>query len=367
MLLSKIRSINHNINQEILFVFSEKEKCKAYSLNNSFNALGVIVSTTPYINSGLYIALSVKDLSRLSEGDIILFRPNGYLKILYKSDSLDNCLFVTEQCNNKCLMCSQPPRLNDDFDYYFKLNSKLIELLPQELETLGITGGEPTLIGIKLIELLKIIKFHLQNTSIQLLSNGRNFANLDYTKRISEINLPNLLFGIPFHSDFYKDHDYIAQSVGAYSETLKGLYNLARMDQNIELRIVVNKINYKRLFQISEYIFKNLSFVSHIAFMALEYTGYVPKNNEKIWVDPVIYGNELEKAVLNLKSWGMNVSIFNLPLCLTNKPLYNFVKKSISDWKIHYFEQCNNCILKEDCGGDFGTSLRHSNNISAIT
>jgi His-Xaa-Ser system radical SAM maturase HxsC len=366
MLLSKIRSIKHNVNQEILFVFSEKEICKAYSLDNIFNAFDVIVSTTPYIDHGLYIALSLKDISSLSEGDIILFRPNGYLKILYKSDSLDNSLFVTEQCNNKCLMCSQPPRLNDDFDYYFKLNSKLIEILPQELETLGITGGEPTLIGIRLIELLKALKIRLHKTSIQLLSNGRLFSNLEYTKRISGISLPNLLFGIPFHSDYYRDHDYIAQSNRAYSETLKGLYNLARMDQNIELRIVINKINYKRLFQISEYIFKNLSFVSHIAFMALEYTGYVPKNNEKIWIDPVIYRNELEKAVLNLNSWGMNVSIFNLPLCLTNKPLYKFVKKSISDWKIHYFEQCNNCILREDCGGDFGTSLRHSKNISAI-
>jgi hypothetical protein len=100
--------------------------------------------------------------------------------------------------------------------------------------------------------------------------------------------------------------------------------------------------------------------------MAMEYTGFVPRNNNKIWIDPIDYSIELENAVTNLASWGMNVSIFNLPLCLLNKNLYKYAKKSISDWKTKYFDVCNNCLLREDCGGDFGTSMKHSINIKAV-
>jgi His-Xaa-Ser system radical SAM maturase HxsC len=372
MLLSSIKSSNHNINQEILVVFSEDNVSKGYNLSddNSPNlSFDIIVSKNEYeigrINK--HIILSLEDINKLSNGDIFLFRPNGTINRIYNCLSKDNILFVTEQCNNHCLMCSQPPRIKDDIDYYFNLNSKLIRILPKELVKLCINGGEPTLLGGKLLDLLSKIAIQLPCTSIHLLTNGRYFSDINYSKQIAQIELHDLLIGIPLHSDFYKDHDYIAQSNGAYYDTLKGLYNLARFNQKIELRIVLNKVNYKRLHKIAEYIFRNLTFVSHIAFMGMEYTGFVTKNYEKIWIDPTTYRNELENAVLYLDSWGLRVSIFNLPLCLMNKSLYKFTRKSISDWKIKYFETCNSCIVKEDCGGDFGTSIKHSQNINAIT
>ncbi len=371
MLLSSIKSSNHNINQEILIAFSESEVSKGYYLNENDNSrlpFDIIVSIQDYKinNTNKHLFLTSEEVSKFSNGDIILFHPNGSIKLIYKSKSQDNALFVTEQCNNHCLMCSQPPHIKDDIDYYYNLNTKLIDLLPHELIKLGISGGEPTLLGERLYHLLNKIAIHLPNTSIHLLTNGRRFDNINYTKLIAQIEMHDLLIGIPFHSDYYKDHDFIAQANGAYYETLKGLYNLARFEQNIELRIVINQVNYKRLPQISEYIFRNMPFVSHVAFMALEYTGLVPKNNKKIWIDPIVYKDELEKAVINLDSWGINVSVFNLPLCLINNGLYKYARKSISDWKVKYFETCNSCILKEDCGGDFGTSLQHSSNIAAI-
>jgi His-Xaa-Ser system radical SAM maturase HxsC len=371
MQFSSIKSSSHNINQEILIVFSKDKVSKGYILqNNTGSDLSFDVLISKNLNEVIpkikFIFLFPDDIVKLSDGDILLFSRNGLISLIYKSKSQDNTLFVTEQCNNRCLMCSQPPRIKDDINYYYNLNSKLIDLLPQDLIKLGITGGEPTLLGEKLLHLLSKILVRLPSTAIYLLTNGKLFANMIYAKQFSQVELHNVLFGIPFHSDFYKEHDFIAQSNGAYYETLKGLYNLARFNQNIELRVVINKLNYKRLPKISEYIFKNLPFVTHVAFMALEYTGFVPKNNNKIWIDPVVYINELKTAVLYLAAWGMNVSIYNLPLCLLDKTLYKYAKKSISEWKVEYFETCQNCILKKDCGGDFGTSLKHSSNILAI-
>jgi His-Xaa-Ser system radical SAM maturase HxsC len=369
MLNNTIKCLQHNVFQETLIVYSSNEiligKC---FVDNSDEQIKIQIGfeTNNLQLDSKYILLNKDDLNCIESGDILLFRPNGTIRIIFSENSQDNVLFLTEQCNNHCLMCSQPPKSRDDIDYFYWLNSKLIDLLPLSLAKIGITGGEPTLLKDKLICLLSQIENRLPEIEIQLLSNGRNFEDINYVHAISEIGLKKLLIGIPLHSDYYLDHDYIAQSENAFNQTLKGLYNLARYNFNIELRVVINKINHARLHKISEYIFRNLPFVYHVAFMGMEYTGLVPKNNKEIWIDPIDYKDELKKSVLNLSLWGMNVSIFNLPLCLIDESLYIYTQKSISDWKIKYFEQCDVCILRFNCGGDFGTSLKYSSNITPV-
>lgn len=364
-----INCVQHNLFQEVLIVYSCTNiltgLCFVNDSNEQFQ-IHIVFDIENIYPELKYILLNKDDLNNIEVGDVLLFRPNGTIRIIYKVNSQDNVLFLTEQCNNHCLMCSQPPKRKNDIDYYYCLNLKLIDLLPASLLKLGITGGEPTLLSEKLFRILNQIENKFPNIEIQLLSNGRNFDDINYVRRLSEIKLNNLIIGIPLHSDFYGDHDFIAQSENAFNQTLKGLYNLARYGFNIELRVIVNKVNFSRLNMISDYIFKNLPFVCHVAFMGMEYIGLVPKNNEKIWIDPVEYKDELKKAVLNLSTWGMNVSIFNLPLCLIDKSLHSYTKKSISDWKIKYFNDCEDCILKDDCGGDFGTSLKYSSNIFPV-
>jgi len=363
---STIRSFKSSIDKEALIIFGGNQISIGHYFSEPLvDSFKILIGTDININSidTEFLLLKEEDLINITIGDILLFRPNGTIRKIYNSKSEDNVLFLTEQCNNYCLMCSQPPRKTDDIDYYFSLNTLLIKLLPKNIAKLGISGGEPTLLKKKLVILLEQIKSCLPETAIYLLSNGKNFDDISYVQEISEIGLNDFVIGIPFHSDFYKDHDLITQSQDSYNRTLKGLYNLARFNLNIELRVVINKINYSRLYQISNYIFHNLPFVCHVAFMGMEYTGLVPKNKKEIWIDQTEYNTQLKNAVLNLASWGIYVSVFNLPLCLVEKTLHQYVKKSISDWKVEYFEQCINCVLKADCGGDFGTSLKHSVNI----
>ena len=53
--------------------------------------------------------------------------------------SNDNTLFVTEQCNNRCIMCCQPPQTADDIDALFQENIKRIKTAPKTLPIIGIT------------------------------------------------------------------------------------------------------------------------------------------------------------------------------------------------------------------------------------
>lgn len=280
------------------------------------------------------------------------------IKTEFNIYSNDNSLFVTAQCNNKCLMCSQPPSKKNDIEVLFKRNLDIIESAPPELKDIGITGGEPTLLGNKLFELIEKIKYKFPDSQIHILSNGRMFKDKVYAKKLTEIGKGVVLLGIPLHSDYVNDHDYIAQVKGSYYETMKGLYNLGEYGMNIELRIVINKINYNRLPRFSDFIYKNLPFVKYISFMGLEDTGYTIKNHDKIWVEPQEYSIFLEKAVINLATWGLDVSIFNLPHCCINESLHEFARKSISDWKVKYLPCCDMCSLKNECSGLFATSKR---------
>ncbi len=54
---------------------------------------------------------------------------------------------------------------------------------------------------------------------------------------------------------------------------------------------------------------------------------------------------------LNMR--GMNVSIYNLPLCYLNQKLWPLARKSISDYKDVYLELCTTCSQLENCGGLF--------------
>lgn len=272
-------------------------------------------------------------------------------------NSNDNALFVTGQCNNCCIMCAQPPSQKDDLDFQMEKNLALVSAAPLELKSIGITGGEPTLLGGRLFSLIGHIRTSLPDTEIHLLTNGRIFQDIHFVRHLAEeYGAEKILLGIPLHADNAVDHDRITGVKGSFNETMRGLYNLGRFDFGIELRVVITKQNYKRLAQIGNFIYRNLPFVEFISLMGLEYTGCVIKNKDIVWIEPRVYAPELEIIVRQLADWRMDVSVFNLPLCLLPQSIWPYARKSISDWKNVYIDDCQKCSVREMCCGLFGTS-----------
>lgn len=276
----------------------------------------------------------------------------------FRIESNDNTLFTTAQCNNNCLMCCQPPLTANDIDELFERNVAIINRAPKGITQVGISGGEPALLGERLPELIRHIRFQLPDADIHLLSNGRNFKDIAYTKSVVEASEGKLFVGVPLHSDYYRDHDIIAGAKDAYNEAIAGIFNLSALGACVELRIVINKLNYKRLPQMADFIQKNLPFVGWIAFMSMEHIGHAVTNERTIWVEPIEYVKHLETAVMTLAQWNMDVAIYNIPLCLLPKTLYEFTKQSISDWKTKYLPECDACSLKSQCCGLFVTSQK---------
>lgn len=284
----------------------------------------------------------------------------------FRIDSNDNTLFTTARCNNNCIMCCQPPLDNDDIEELYQRNIEIINRAPKNIPVVGISGGEPTLLGDKLVDLIRHIRQTLPDSDIHILSNGRNFKDIEYTRKVVEAADDKLFVGVPLHSDYYRDHDIIAGAKEAYNETIAGIFNLGALGAVIELRIVINKLNYMRLPQMADFIHKNLPFVAWTAFMAMEHIGHAVSNERNVWVEPINYADKLAEAVLTLAQWRKEVAIYNVPLCLIPEQIHRFAQKSISDWKNKYLPECNQCSLKSKCCGLFATSKKPFKGLKAI-
>lgn len=288
------------------------------------------------------------------------------MKERFEINSNSNVLFVTEQCNNHCIMCCQPPEKDDDVDIFFNRNVKLVKSAPKATKVVCITGGEPALAGKRLFELIALVVEELPDTDIHILSNGRAFINNDFAHQLKIVGGNKVFVGVPIHSYYYRDHDRIAGAKGAFNETMLGLYNLADEGIPIELRVVINKLNYKRLPQLAQYIFKNLYFISWMAFMGMEDTGWATKNADMVWVEPMEYVPQLCMAVTELDDWNIPTAIYNIPLCLLPLQYHRFATRSISDWKTRYLDICLKCTVKDKCCGLFGTSKRTYKGLSPL-
>jgi len=336
-------------------------------LNNLNDCIGILSNRSIENNFNLPTIENVSTFEDLSEGDIIVANPDGNINTLYRVNANHNTLFVTERCNSNCLMCSQPPKNKDDISRLNNINRKLIPLIPKNCHELGISGGEPTLMGIHFFETLEALKANLPDTEIHVLSNGRSFSRIEMAERLAKIEYSRLMIGIPLYSDYYQSHDYIVQAKDAFNQTVIGIHNLARFNQRIEIRVVLHKLSIPRLTKLARYIYKNFPFVEHVTFMGLEYVGYTPYNIDKLWIDPADYINELGEAVEFLAGQGMKVSIYNSQLCVLPENLWEYSRKSISDWKNSYLPECSKCTKLEQCGGLFTWNLKkHSDKIKSF-
>jgi len=305
-------------------------------------------------------------LGLLKDGDIVLMEPDGNVNILWDTDSEHNSILATQDCNCHCIMC--PQLCQKDSEGLLELNMRLISLLdPKKTQRVGITGGEPTLLGQGLVDLIAACKKRAPKASVTLLTNGRTLKDLDLVKRLVDVGHPDLCVCIPLYADNDKEHDRIMGAKGSFYETVKGITNLALFGQKVEIRNVVHALTDKRLPQYADFIYRNFPFAAHIALMGMEVTGLAMKNLEKLWVDPVEYVPQLRIAVKELHRRALNVSVYNLQLCILPTELWRFSRRSISTWKNVYLDECGTCEFKEECAGFFETSGDwHSKHIHAL-
>ena len=309
-----------------------------------------IITTHPIVPGNTKPYVLIDSIEDFHEGDVVVLNQKGEIIFVYEITSCHNAIMATERCNHRCIMCPQPPVLQEKDKTQFNL--KLISLMDKDTQEIGITGGEPTLIGDKLFILIRQIQKQLPKASISILSNGVKFADKEYAMKLAKCRHQDLQIDIPLFSDITEEHNRIV-GANTFYKTVQGLYNLALFRQRIGLRIVVHKQTYKRLPQFADFIYHNFPFVSQVAFMQMETTGLAKENFDDLWIDPYDYNEQLREAVLLLADRGMKPYIYNAQLCVLPEDSRCYAQQSISDWKDIYIPECEGCALKGQCAGFF--------------
>lgn len=289
----------------------------------------------------------------LELGDIVLPRPEkNEVMVLYRESDLHHSVFVTNRCNSYCLMCSQPPTQYDD-PWLLEEAEQIVRHIKRSPLSLGITGGEPLLLGKSLRRLIDAIVDHHPSTSIDVLTNGRLFSEESVAQEVLHDLNANISWMIPLygHADFL--HDYVVQSHGAFAETLDGLLTLQEYGQPVQLRIVLIKPVLEQLEGLCNFIGRNLPFVREVALMACEPIGFALANREQCNVDIAEWQETLLKAAKALERHRVPYLLMNAPLCGLPQTLWPAARRSISDWKNTYATACEGCAVKSSCSGLF--------------
>jgi His-Xaa-Ser system radical SAM maturase HxsC len=330
-----------------------------------------VVSDDPVRVAGAFkgrlVAVPLK-YNYLADGDVLGFdHSSRKFRTLFRRNSAHNSFLVTERCNNYCLMCSQPPKDVDDRWILSEIRESL-PLIDPATRALTFTGGETLSDGEEFIALLKECRDRLPATSIQVLTNGRAFANSRIVDAWKAIGHPNLMAAIPVYASVDHLHDHVVQAKGAFDETVLGILKLKDRGQRVEIRVVLHALTAPIIEETGRWIARNLPFVDHVALMGLENTGFAIANDAMLWMDPMDYGDGLARAVDHLSSAGVSVSIYNLPKCVLPRSIWAHAVQSISDWKNDFVEECGRCDEKSNCSGFFTTGRpRFSRGVRAIT
>jgi len=323
-----------------------------------YSKLSVDCIVTHNSNSNNNGSIYIKEKLDIYEGDI-LFLGLKQARVIFSVQSKTNSIFATVRCNSNCLMCSQPPLEHDDLDENLAIWDTAIDYMPENMDYIGITGGEPTILGIRLTQLLNKLTTKYPNILIDILSNGRRLS-VQYLSELHRIHKPyNIKWCIPIYSDVDYIHDYIVQGNNAFWQTTRGLSQVYSAGFQSEIRIVLHTLSLARLEQLAKYITLNYPYVNHVALMGLENIGYTLYHNKLLTIDNYEdYIYKVSKAIIILRNFNINVSLYNIPLCHVPEELREYCRKSISEWKNSYHSDCHSCSKINECAGFFTWNLK---------
>ncbi len=311
---------------------------------------------------------SSQKLKEYHNYDVFELWENGTLLNCYDDSSTDNYFFVTGQCNSNCVMCPSPDASRKDAD--MANIEKLINIanhISSDAPHLTITGGEPFMAGEKIFDFIRTLKDKFDQTEFLLLTNGRIFAIDKYVELLKENAPEDITLAIPIHGSCSEKHDAITQAKGSFNQTLLGVKKLLASGFAIEIRLVACNLNVDDFGNIANLIVDQLPGIKYVSVMAPEMTGSAYINRDRVWKPYSQIFTDIEASLLHMIKNGIDVKLYNFPLCTVSKKYRTLCEKSISPNKIRFAEVCERCKLKDACGGIFaGTFMLEKDDLKAI-
>ena len=291
--------------------------------------------------------------------DSFLILEDGSFIPSYREKDEDFTLFLSSKCNSNCLMCP-----SSEYSRRFGTGPDaeqamlIARHIPTRAKHITITGGEPFLFN-GLIDILRYFKEDAYHGPILLLTNGRALSIESVFNRFREAVPSHLIAAVPLHAPNPELHDFITQAEGSFIQTCKGISNLISIGCNVEIRIVVSKMNAKCLLDICRLISQRFIGVLRVVFVGLEMSGNAARNNESVWIDYWESFPAMKAGIDFLIEKGIDVLVYNYPLCSVEERYRCLCRKSISEGKVRFFPACSGCSMKRSCGGFFQSAMHY--------
>jgi His-Xaa-Ser system radical SAM maturase HxsC len=284
------------------------------------------------------------------DGDVVLVIPRSQrVERLIRAGSPHNTLLVTEQCDQLCVMCSQPPKKTHN-DRFPMLTAAA--LLAPDKSVLGITGGEPTLYKDQLLGMLEHVLAQRPDLEFQILSNGQHFDDCD-VERLRNPIYRHVQWGVPLYAAGPDLHDQIVGKKGAFVRLQKSFALLIAAGASVELRTVLLSSNVGELPVLARYVAARLRFVDTWSIMQLENIGFARGRWSQLYVDHSANFAPIAEALNIAALHGVNARLFNFARCTVPVEFREYAVASISDWKRRYARACDRCAERGRCSGFF--------------
>lgn len=300
--------------------------------------------------SGSQGVFSIANSQEPIVGDVVLLDPHSRrAERLLRAGSAHNTLLVTERCDQLCVMCSQPPKKQhiDRFDEF-----EAACLLAPEGQTIGISGGEPTLFLDRLIPFLHNVLSGRPDLSFHVLSNGQHIDR-SHVEDLSSTLMQRVTWGIPLYGADAQLHDGIVDKEGAFDRLLKSFSWLMLAGARIELRTVLMRDTLAGLQELARLVVHHLPHIEQWSLMGLENIGFARNRWDQLQPDIRQDFEPLASAINLAVLYGLRPRLFNLPLCHLPEPYRDYAVPSISDWKQRFGKSCAPCTRRAECSGFF--------------
>ncbi len=212
-------------------------------------------------------------------------------------------------CNNKCLFCVQGDKRYDYPDKTTEELKRILEDARKESDSIVFTGGEVTIRK----DFLDLVAYasSLGFRKIQIQTNGRLFASMDYCKRILDAGANE--FAPAIHGPKPEVHDWLTNAPGAFKQTARGIRNLKSLGQTVIMNSVITRPNYRLLSETAR-LFTALK-VDQFQFAFVHALGSAEKNFEMIVPRMALIEPYVHKALAIGIRGGCRVMTEAIPYC----------------------------------------------------
>ena len=228
-------------------------------------------------------------------------------------------VLLTHRCNQSCEFCFDACNImsfSKNKDMSIETMKRIVTVLrrsiPEDIPfNITFSGGEPTMHPdfLKMVEIVSDAGFQLT-----ILSNGQQFSDIKFMKKVKEFNIWNFQFSIEGASS--KIHDSRVGCRGAFSRTVNAIENA----QNLNVRFITNTTMTKNL---ESEMYSIIDYLDELGVPKMNIGNTLPECTGCNWFNMMQYPYVVDIAEkLTLYALTKRISfsfITPLPLCLKDK------------------------------------------------